>query len=152
MIAGLTAPETAQLCCCLIPLIRGRSFPEAAAPVALFLGKGEELRPGHARGHDEGAQYFQHVGELAGEVAGGGVACLRGLFDELGQQRLAVARLIEDPDDWVAACGLDDLGIRSRTSFRLTTGTPATSPAPDVTRADYAVQAWRTAPGRAVAQ
>ena len=50
-----------------------------------------------------------HVGQLAGKVGGGGAACLLGFFDELGQQRLPVARLIEDAGDRAAAFGLDDL-------------------------------------------
>jgi len=75
--------EAVQPCCCLIPLIRGRPkedpASEAAASAAVILGKGEELRPGHARRHGQSVEYFQHVGQLAGKVVGGGVACLLSL-------------------------------------------------------------------------
>lgn len=54
----------------------------------------------------------------AGRVTGGGVACLLRLFDELGQQRLVVVRLMQYVGYRRSAVGLDDLGIRSRTSFR----------------------------------
>ena len=56
---------------------------EAAAPAALAVGTCEELRPGYVCHHGRGAEYFQDVGELAGKVVGGGVACLRSLFYEL---------------------------------------------------------------------
>lgn len=49
---------------------------------ALVLGQREELRPGHAHRHSQGTEYFQHVGQLPGKVAGGSVACLLSLFDE----------------------------------------------------------------------
>ena len=86
------------------------SLLEAAAAAALVVGEGEELRPGHACRRGQGTEYFQHVGEFAGEVASGGAACLLGLFGELGQQRLAVARLVEHAGYRAAAFGPDDLG------------------------------------------
>jgi hypothetical protein len=66
--------EAVQPCCCLIQLIRGRPkedpASEAAASAAVVLGKGEELRPGHACRHGQGAEYVQHVGRLFGKVVG----------------------------------------------------------------------------------
>ena len=69
-------------------------LPKLPRLAALVVGKGEELRPGHACRPGQGAEHFQHVGQLAGKVIGGGTAGLLSLFDELGEQRLAVARLI----------------------------------------------------------
>jgi hypothetical protein len=42
----------------------------------------------------QSAEYFQHVGQLAGKVVGGGVARLLSFFCEPGQQRLTVAHLV----------------------------------------------------------
>jgi hypothetical protein len=92
MSAAQLQPQAVELCCYLIQLIRGRSFPEAAMSAALVVGQRDELRPGHAR-PGQGAEYFQYVGRLAGKL-GGGVACLLSLFHELGQPRLAIADFI----------------------------------------------------------
>ena len=51
------------------------------------------MRPRRPCRHGQGSEYFQHIGQLTGKVVGGGAAYLLGLFYELGQQRLAVARL-----------------------------------------------------------
>ena len=41
------------------------------------------MRPGYARRHGQGAEYFEHVGQHAGEVGElADVACLPGLFDD----------------------------------------------------------------------
>jgi hypothetical protein len=86
--------EAVQPCCRLIHGFEEDPSSEAAAPAVLVVGKGEELRPGHACRPGQRAEHFQHVGQLTGKVIGGGTAGLLSLFDELGQQRLAVARLI----------------------------------------------------------
>lgn len=83
---------------------------EAAAAAELVVGKCKELRPGHACRHGQGAEHFQHVGQLTGKAVGGGMARLLGLFDELGQQRFPVARLVQDAGNRAAPFGLDDLG------------------------------------------
>ena len=74
------------------------------------LGGRFQLIPGQAGGHREGAEYFQDVRQLAGQLGVGGLTGLSRLLSQLGQQRDVVAGPVQHPGDRPVPARPDEAG------------------------------------------
>ena len=92
----------------LVYVVEEEPLPEAASMGAFVVGQFLELFPGQAEGCREGLKDLQDVRQLSGEVIRRGLLCFAGLFGKLGQQRGAVAVLVQGMGHRAASVRFND--------------------------------------------